>query len=706
MKRKFDQELREELRGARVSDGLRRRILAAATDSRRPSARRDFSMMPLTVAAAAVVVIALTAGALALRAERPDLSSPPLTAGQGGSNAGRVWLGSGRYHADSACGGAEEGGSARLDEARAKGYKGCAACIPENSAAAQGLVWTTGFGIYYHAQPDCSGQEDALGLLELEAVTLGKEPCPVCMAERRESGEPMLAQEPADGSPAVTLTPMPSVEYISATLPPKVTEQPEEPALTDAPAGMPDPTEELPSVQDWPVEQPSATFAPAYTAAPADGEPEEWNAGAAVGIPLETTLWMDGDGMYCHLDPDCALMEDGKQVTGWEADAEAQQFCPECMAGRAAVILWAGEDEPYCHLSPDCGELEPGEPEMCSAWDAYLANREVCPVCINGAQTPVLWDAANLWAAEEDPYYHCISNCEELGSAEPEMCTAWDAYLMRRTPCPVCMNGMQVPALWAARDGAEFHIDPACAALEGSPQITDVHGDLSGKAPCSLCVLDSRTDLVWAAQSLYYHGDFACSGMTDALPMCEAYAKIEGREPCPVCVGAAEEPVLWMTPGGQYYHAYDSCSGMRGAEPVAKMEAVLSGREACPTCMERTVWVSDDGVQYVCHAARNCMGMTEMKEIVLAPGEFLDMDQCSLCWNTIPVWMEPEGAFYHWDEHCSGMADAMQISEIEAIDNLGAAPCPICLESLWWDASETMTYDAEIAVSMTEEAAN
>ena len=55
------------------------------------------------------------------------------------------------------------------------------------------LVYTLPNSNYYHSDPDCSGMEGAVAWTEASAISVGKQPCPVCFG-----GEPMEAPEPTE----------------------------------------------------------------------------------------------------------------------------------------------------------------------------------------------------------------------------------------------------------------------------------------------------------------------------------------------------------------------------------------------------------------------------------------------------------------------------------------------------------------------------
>ncbi len=69
----------------------------------------------------------------------------------------------------------------------------------------QMLVYTQPHSEYYHSVPDCSGMSGAVAWTLESAISVGKQPCPVCLG-----GEPVEAPEPTD-------TPVPAA--MSAELP-------------------------------------------------------------------------------------------------------------------------------------------------------------------------------------------------------------------------------------------------------------------------------------------------------------------------------------------------------------------------------------------------------------------------------------------------------------------------------------------------------
>lgn len=99
---------------------------------------------------------------------------------------------------------------------------------------------------------------------------------------------------------------------------------------------------------------------------------------------------------------------------------------------------------------------------------------------------------------------------------------------------------------------------------------------------------------------------------------------------------------VYFTERGNYYHAVQDCSGMTDAQNGAEAEALALGKSPCPICMA-------DGSN---------------------PAEAA---------NDAPnVWCTPKGLYFHADQFCSGMQNALPEPWDQA-EAEGRKPCPICI---------------------------
>jgi len=99
-----------------------------------------------------------------------------------------VWLPKGgrRYHANPGCSGMQNALASVVGEAVARGYLPCQQCKAPSPAVVQAAaseaasVWLPKNGKRYHATPTCSGMNSTREVSALEAVQAGFTPCPQC----------------------------------------------------------------------------------------------------------------------------------------------------------------------------------------------------------------------------------------------------------------------------------------------------------------------------------------------------------------------------------------------------------------------------------------------------------------------------------------------------------------------------------------------
>lgn len=338
MKNKLKQSLKSELKNVRVSDDLKKRILAEAAQSRSPVRRKSFSMRPLAAAAAVVLVLGATAGIAMLRTEHPDLSTTPLSSNNK-AEENWVWISEedGLYHWAKACGELSGMSRTKPEDARTSGRKACSACYTDGNEAEDDLVWMTQHGNVYHAEPDCSGMEGAIGVLEIEAKTLGRLPCGICLdGETIETwSEELQATLPPRLTPSPMATYMPAQATPEPTIPPMAKEQ--------TPRSTPEPFVTLPSEESFDA---SPTAAPTmhidgptavWTTEQVDGPTAVWTTtpeptpmaevvyGMETAAPTEVPeemrgiVWTTDGGWYYHADEHCSGMEGAVAVTEKEA---------------------------------------------------------------------------------------------------------------------------------------------------------------------------------------------------------------------------------------------------------------------------------------------------------------------------------------------------------------------------------------------------
>lgn len=408
MKNRMKLKLKRELENVRISGELKKRILAEAEASRMPQGRGHISLRPLAAAAAVALVVGLTAGVVMLRSEKPDLSATPLSTVQTAMAEQRVWADAseGLYHASADCSQTEESASMPLNDARALGLKGCSNCIETGSDLAEDLVWMTDYGRHYHAAKDCSGMTGAVGVLEIEAKTLGRQTCPICIGEGdiQATLEPTVAATEAPfGTPMPSPVPMPTA------------------AATEAPFSMPEPTA-------------AATEAPA----------EPMSVAIVMNDENKASFWMTDGGVYYHLDEHSSGMEGAHECTEDEAAKAGKILCMVCMpveTENSDVVydtedmwVWTTDGGVYYHQDEHCSGME--DAHGCSSTEALAAGKQPCPKCAQQTDS--------VWATVEGKYYHLREDCSGMVNAQ-EM-TESNTAAEGKTLCPNCQQETELAA--------------------------------------------------------------------------------------------------------------------------------------------------------------------------------------------------------------------------------------------------------------------
>lgn len=526
-KNRLKQALDGELRSVHVSGDLKKRILAEAAYSRVPERRRSFSIRPLAAAAAVVLVLGVTAGVAVLRSGKPDVVATPLSSAKVKSEESMVWvrLPEGIYHASKDCAEVEDPIGMQLDTARAAGMKGCWSCIEPESAAADGLVWMPQQGSYYHGVKDCSGMTGALGVLEIEAKTLGRQACPVCLG--------------GEFIPTIEETPMPSMvpvllneadvemQYVEATLTPRPTPGPAE--IVEA------------TLTPWPTPEPAEIpqMTAAVTAEPTP-EPEKW-----VAEPTAEPTEMAEAAVAVTPEPTVAPTMDAPI----EPDAENW--------------VWVTSGGLYYHADEHCSGMEGAvmKPEKSAA----LSEKMPCDACM----------VRTIWVDPETGVWHRAKNCSDMENAQEVLLQPGET--VKYEGCPICMSG-GVP-VWTTGNAMFYHWDEHCSGLEGAFQI--MQSEANGQ-PCPVCMEElSEKTVSYQAEAT----SVMVMDQGEVKYLQSAPKEIAADGPTAVFdTDVGDNVIVWMIDGGYYFHTDEHCSGMEGAEIIEPADAVAQGKQPCPVC--------------------------------------------------------------------------------------------------------------------------
>lgn len=294
------------------------------------------------------------------------------------------------------------------------------------------------------------------------------------------------------------------------------------------------------------------------------------------------------------------------------------------------------------------------------------------------------------------------------------------------TPIGGAATASTTGVVYASATGNFYHNKENCELIASGETVTQVTLDNAksrGKYACPYCY---GGELYFATKNgKYYHLDYKCSGMSNPELYSEEQAKAEGKSACPVCVTKEKQSLyntdnvvfitatttdksgvqVWWTNGGTYYHTTSNCSGMTGASKGSLRDALLYGKQACPTCCAaagQLVWCTKGGKSY--HSDPTCSGMESASQVTLAEALVLGKSRCYVCQpdtsqpsgqqtGAYYVYATPNGKYYHIDEHCSGMTDAVQVLLSQMVQ-IGRPACPVCCAgaSMTVYASENGTY--------------
>ena len=270
---------------------------------------------------------------------------------------------------------------------------------------------------------------------------------------------------------------------------------------------------------------------------------------------------------------------------------------------------------------------------------------------------------------------------------------------------------------WCTEKGNYYHSEEHCSGMEGA-----IYGTLSyalalDKQPCPVCIAvneevlanDDENITVYAAygQARYYHKSQVCNGQENKRELTLAEADKENLDPCPDCYGApaAEETdvVFYCTPSGKYYHLEPDCSGMRNAEARTPEQVFInSGYTACPSCIDTDeekallmlpvpqddmdeVFIAPSNNYY--HRDHGCFYMSMVIKVDLKTAKDMGHTPCPMCFrdqvdiSTFETcWATKNGIYYHSDEHCSGMENAVS-GLVEEARSKGKMRCPVCMKT-------------------------
>lgn len=521
------------------------------------------------------------------------------------------------------------------------------------------MVWCTEKGNYYHYDEHCSGMEGAKRRPLTEAQEMGKNTCPVCSPSEYDG---QAGKEP--------------IEFIYYS------EDSQYFHKNQTCAGETYPLK---------AEALNTFFAAADAAVNKSPCP----------VCLPHGITMIGDGAYVNL-------HKTPEITPAEPDPKAELF--------AEATVFCTEGGSYYHSYADCSGMLNASAIRLS--EAVEMGKETCPRCLG---------PAFVFTTPHGEYYHSEKNCSGMEGAtamNPEEALWWDKH-----PCPTCIIDKKVNV---ASCDMYYHESDACSAAEFYYDKYPLLDALTiGMTPCPECTAvevtpeEENQDAFWAeaeadqeervyaayGKPLYYHKADVCNGQQNNRSLTLANAEKEQLIPCPDCYAAitseenaeAAEPVFYCTPSGKYYHLEPDCSGMRNAEARTPEQVFInSGYTACPSCIDTDeekallmlpvpqddtdeVFIAPSNNYY--HRDHGCFYMSMVIKADLKTAKDMGHTPCPMCFrdqvdiSTFETcWATKNGKYYHSEEHCSGMQNAVS-GLVEEARSKGKMRCPVCMKT-------------------------
>nr|MCR4622777.1 hypothetical protein [Clostridiales bacterium] len=131
--------------------------------------------------------------------------------------------------------------------------------------------------------------------------------------------------------------------------------------------------------------------------------------------------------------------------------------------------------------------------------------------------------------------------------------------------------------------------------------------------------------------------------------------------------GEDNAAMVYYTEGGKFYHNDEHCSGLENAITARLEDVVEEGKQPCPICVLHSA--EGNVLPDITPKTTAMVLPTPTPEPVRAGAE---TEEAHLVYYT------ERGKWYHWDEHCQGMANAKQ-GDVGAALAAGKKACPVCV---------------------------
>ena len=342
---------------------------------------------------------------------------------------------------------------------------------------------------------------------------------------------------------------------------------------------------------------------------------------------------------------------------------------------------------------------------------AVSVGKTACPECMDGASTGNTGttqtgnnnaDGVYWYNPDGGTYYHKTSDCTGMKNAIQGSASA--AENNGKLPCPTCLGGESANAkFYATANGTWYHTKSDCTGMRNATRMTEATAIARGKTACPTCaggvatggnrvevntgnttgnntttVTQTTTKFYSTTDGENFHSNQTCRGMKNATEVSAAEIAKRGQTPCPKCIGTSG--TYYSTVDGTYYHSKANCSGMKNATIVTLAMIKSRKQTACPECLNGKVdgttyyWANANGSYY--HSKSNCSGMKNAVKVTEDDAEDRGQTPCPTCVGS--VYGTEDGTYFHKDKTCSGMKDAVHMT-IQAAEKSGKTACPKCI---------------------------
>ncbi len=377
---------------------------------------------------------------------------------------------------------------------------------------------------------------------------------------------------------------------------------------------------------------------------------------------------------------------------------------PTGTTGEPTYVYMANAGIEY-HLIEDCGGLTGANKVTLD----FAKQRGLNP-CVNcaGGTNPVGTSTGTqakvYYATTNGTWYHLDSTCQDMKGAV--VVTEANAIASKKTACPKCIG------YYGTLGGKAYHSVSNCQSMQNAITKTKEEWEKLGKPACSICIkggtsanaenkTPTQTMVYATGDGTYFHTKPDCTGMKNAnYGSLTLAVNSYNKKPCPKCV-SPDTIYVFATPTGEYFHLKNNCTGMKNAIYNKMSAAIALNKPACPKCasMFASVTASSSGnslggtpvkgetTTYV-YATKNganfhtdpkCKGMANAQKVTFAQAVSSGKPPCTKCVtpDKLLVFATADGKYYHTKSDCTGMKNAIQVKASVAIANNKPA-CPTC----------------------------